>query len=196
MQPISPKAFALITSFEGLDQPANFPGGPSGVTIGIGYDLGFVTAAQLASDWGAFLAPGEIARLQKVVGLTGDKAKAQCAQFADIHIKREDALAVFRNKTIPKEQRLTEQTFPGVDQLPLDAQGALVSLIYNRGAKMDGDSRREMRAIRDAVPRKDLKEIAAQLRSMKRLWIGKHLDGLIKRREAEAQLVESAITHP
>jgi GH24 family phage-related lysozyme (muramidase) len=50
-----------------------------------------------------------------------------------------------------------------------------------------------MRAIREAVPRQDLREIAAQLRSMKRLWVGMGLQGLIDRREAEAVLVESCI---
>ena len=56
------------------------------------------------------------------------------------------------------------------------------------------DRRREMRAIRDAVAAKDLKEIADQLRSMTRLWEGKNLAGLLKRRDAEADLVESCIT--
>ena len=55
------------------------------------------------------------------------------------------------------------------------------------------DRRREMRAIRNAVARGDLQEIADQLRAMKRLWIGKNLAGLIARREAEAKLVESCI---
>jgi GH24 family phage-related lysozyme (muramidase) len=55
------------------------------------------------------------------------------------------------------------------------------------------DRRREMRAIRDAVARGDLAEIAAELRSMKRLWQGRGLGGLVARREEEAQLVESAI---
>jgi len=50
-----------------------------------------------------------------------------------------------------------------------------------------------MRAIRDAVAVDDLQDIANQLRSMKRLWEGKGLDGLIKRREDEAELVESSI---
>jgi GH24 family phage-related lysozyme (muramidase) len=50
-----------------------------------------------------------------------------------------------------------------------------------------------MRAIREAVARGDLAEIAAQLRSMKRLWEGQGLGGLIARREEEAQLVESAV---
>ncbi len=34
----------LIFHFEGLDQPAEWPGGASGITIGIGDDLQFRTA--------------------------------------------------------------------------------------------------------------------------------------------------------
>jgi len=58
---------------------------------------------------------------------------------------------------------------------------------------MVGERRLEMRAIRDVVPQKNLPEIAALLRSMKRLWVGKGLDGLLKRREAEAKLVEGCV---
>ncbi|HEY6129471.1 MAG TPA: hypothetical protein VIW23_14955, partial [Candidatus Acidoferrum sp.] len=63
----------------------------------------------------------------------------------------------------------------------------------NRGPGMEGDRRKEMRAVRDAVANQDLQEIADQIRAMKRLWEGKGLDGLLKRRDAEADLVESAI---
>jgi GH24 family phage-related lysozyme (muramidase) len=201
MEPLSQKAFDLITNAEGLDQPGEFPGGDSGVTIGIGYDLGFVTAAELQTDWGTHLSADVITRLKTAIGLTGPAAKNKARDFRDIHINRADALAVFRASTIPTTLRTTARAFPGVELLPADAQGALVSLIYNRGAKMDGDRRREMRAIRDAVANNSLnlpaklREIAAQLRSMKRLWIGKGLDGLIKRREDEARLVESTIPH-
>jgi GH24 family phage-related lysozyme (muramidase) len=58
---------------------------------------------------------------------------------------------------------------------------------------MEGPRRAEMRAVRDAVAVQDLAEIAAQLRAMKRLWEGQGLDGLLRRREAEAQLVESCL---
>ena len=79
----------------------------------------------------------------------------------------------------------------------VDVQGALVSLVYNRGTRMADspgtDDRREMRAIRDLVAEGLVVGIPEQLRSMQRLWIGKGLDGLIRRREAEAQLVDSAI---
>ena len=42
----------------------------------------------------------------------------------------------------------------------------------------------------------DLQEIADQLRSMKRLWEGKGMGGLLKRRDAEADLVESCLSSP
>jgi GH24 family phage-related lysozyme (muramidase) len=50
-----------------------------------------------------------------------------------------------------------------------------------------------MKYIKDLVPKKDYKGIAAEIRNMKRLWQGKGLDGLIERRESEARLVESCI---
>jgi GH24 family phage-related lysozyme (muramidase) len=197
MNKLSEKAKKLILDFEGMDSPPGWPGGSSGVTIGIGYDLGYVTVDQFESDWGGYLSISQIESLRIVVGLKGIKAKNKVANFSDIKIKRADAEKVFLERTIPLTQLKTEHAFPVIDDLPADAQGALVSLVYNRGASMvdnsSQDRRREMRAIRDAVAVKDLKEIATQLRLMKRLWVGKNLGGLLKRRDAEADLVESCI---
>jgi GH24 family phage-related lysozyme (muramidase) len=199
MAPISDKARDLILGFEDLDQPGKWPGGQSGVTIGIGYDLGFATPEQFRADWSDCLSAGDCDTLAGVIGLTGQNAKARAAALKAIIIKRADANRVFMERSVPKAQQETAAAFPGVEKLPPDAQGALVSLVYNRGGGMgvqgkpSWDSRREMRAIRDAVARGDLKEIAAQLRSMKRLWEGKGLDGLVKRRDAEADLVESCV---
>jgi len=123
----------------------------------------------------------------------GDAARALAPQFRPYRITPADAEKVFVNSSAPKYMKLTEQAFPGVDKLPPDAQGALFSLVYNRGISMNGDSRLEMRNIRDAVAKGDLAEIAKQLRAMKRLWQGKNMDGLLKRRDAEAALVESCI---
>ena len=198
MDPLSQKARDLIVKFEDLDQPSAWPGGQSGITIGIGYDLGFVTPEEFKSDWGDVLSEPDLAALRDVVGLNGDAAKARAASLKNITIKRPDAERVFMERSVPVAQHQTEVAFPGVDKLPADAQGALVSLIYNRGPRLvdseknPGD-RREMRAIRDAVARGDLRQIADQLRSMKRLWVGKGLGGLLKRRDAEADLVASCI---
>lgn len=195
---ISAAARKLILDAEGLSAAPNWPGGQSGVTIGLGCDLGYVTVDQFESDWGEALAAPAIARLKEVVGLRALRAKNRLAGLTDIRITRALAEQIFTAHTLPLFEFRTTQAFLGVDKLPEDAKGALVSLVYNRGTSMTDNSpddrRREMRAIRVAVTRGDLKEIAAQLRAMKRLWVGKKLDGLITRREREAKLVESCLT--
>jgi GH24 family phage-related lysozyme (muramidase) len=197
MPDFSPKALKLILDFEGLNQPGKWPGGASGVTIGIGYDLGYVTVDQFESDWGERLQPEVRGRLKDAVGLRALRAKNRAPDLDDIRIRRIPSEEVFKERTIPLYTVRARQAFPGFDDMPIDVQGALVSLVYNRGASMVDDSpedrRREMRAVRDAVEEEDLQEIADQIRAMKRLWVGKGLDGLLRRRDAEAALVESAI---
>lgn len=197
MSEFSRKALNLILGHEGLNQPGKWPGGQSGITIGIGYDLGYVTVDQFESDWDDYLVEATRERLKAAVGLRAIRARNRAPELSDIRIRRADAEAVFNDRTLPLYTLRASQAFPGLEELPLDAQGALVSLVYNRGTSMVDDSpedrRREMRAIRDAVKEGDLEEIAEQLRAMKRLWIGKGLDGLLARRDAEAGLVESTI---
>ncbi len=198
MMEFSTAALHLILEAEGVDQPSHWPGGDSGITIGRGYDLGYEPT--FARDWAGHLAPTEIAALTTALGRKGQDARAVAARFRDIHVSREAADAVFLDHSLPKYVQQTARAFPGFAHLPLDAQGALVSLVFNRGAGMDGERRREMRAIRDIIAadplgdnlRATLPEIAAQFRAMKRLWIGQGVDGLLKRRDAEAALVESA----
>jgi hypothetical protein len=191
--PFSRKALDLIVQSVGLDQPGQWPGASSGITIGIGYDLGYVTKESLESDWKKHLSPEHLRRLAEAVGLTGESAHALAPTFRDIKIDRSAAVEVFERVTLPQLQARTSQAFPGYEALPIDAQGALVSLVQDRGTNMDGDRRQEMRAIRDLVPSGDLRGIAQQLRAMKRLWEGKGLDGLVETCEARAALVESAI---
>ena len=194
---ISDTARALILEMEGFSTKPDWPGGQSGVTIGFGYDLGYVTVDQFESDWGELVRPDASQRLKAVIGLRALRARNRIGDLSDIRISRKAAEQVFGTRTLPLCELRTAQAYPGVNALPDDARGALVSLVYNRGTSMvdnsPDDRRREMRAIREAVAKGDLAEIAAQLRSMKRLWEGQRLGGLIARREEEAQLVESAV---
>jgi GH24 family phage-related lysozyme (muramidase) len=66
-------------------------------------------------------------------------------------------------------------------------------LVFNRGTKLTGDSRIEMRNIKTLIPLKKYKEIASEIKKMKRLWRGKNLDGLLERRDAEAKMVEDCV---
>ena len=190
---ISPRAFKLIVDHEGLNQPGKWPGESSGITIGYGYDLGFRTLMEFHRDWGAKLPQPVVGRLAHTIGKRGDAARVISMGLRDIVIPKDASAEVLKANSIPWAIAETRRIFPGVERLPEDAAGALVSLVFNRGGSMSGDRRREMRAIQQAVIKGDLREIAVQLRFMKRLWVGKGMNGLFRRREDEARLVESCI---
>jgi hypothetical protein len=181
-----------------LKNPA-WPEGQSGVTIGVGYDLGYVNKSEFSEDWKDL--PKEIFdRLYKVVGIKGYNAKNLIRGLKDITIPWDLALKVFNNKTVTKFYNLTKQTFPNFDNLPEDAKGGLVSLVFNRGAALEGDRRREMKLIRDGMKlvsnydQKALTFIANQIRNMKRIWIGGSIEkGMSRRRDAEAKLIEDSL---
>lgn len=208
-QRISQKAFDLIVRFETggreyyekfLKRPS-WPGGASGVTIGFGYDLGYEKT--LDRDWGPFLNPDQLNRLARCFGKTGSVARQAISGVRDIEIPWDEAAAVFNENTLPQEIRKTLTTFPNAsERLPADAFGALVSLVFNRGTDLSGDRRREMKAIKiiladNSIPNDALgRKIAAQFRSMKRLWpdVKSSDNDLNDRREAEAQLIEQSVS--
>jgi hypothetical protein len=205
---LSKKSLDLILEFEVgggenyynkfLKNPA-WPEGQSGVTIGVGYDLGYVNKAEFSEDW-KDLPKETFDRLYKVVGIKGYNAKNLIRGLKDITIPWDLALKVFNNKTVTKFYNLTRQTFPNFDNLPEDAKGGLVSLVFNRGNALEGDRRREMKLIRDgmklvsAYDQKALTFIANQIRNMKRIWIGGSIEkGMSRRRDAEAKLIEDSL---
>ena len=176
-----------------------WPGEQSGVTIGVGYDTGYVNKTEFSNDWKDL--PKEIFdRLYRVVGVKGYQAKELVRRLKDITIPWDISVKVFMNKTVKKFYDLSRSTFPNFDKLPEDAKGGLVSLVFNRGAALEGDRRREMKAIRDIMARthnfdeKTLSLIADQVRKMKRIWIGGSIEkGMSRRRDAEAKIIEQAL---
>ena len=117
------------------------------------------------------------------------------ATTRDIVTRYDYASEVFAQVSLPVYQASARRAFgAGFDSLPPDAAGALVSMVYNRGASMAGDRNREKRAIRDTcIPAGDLACIGAQLRGMCRLWVGTVNErGLCDRRADEARLAEQA----
>jgi len=197
----SPKALALILEYEVgggksyyekyLSKPT-WPGGASGMTLAIGVDCGYYTSAELEKLF-HFLPKEQLEVVKGASGKTGQAGKAYTQQHknSSINITWDQAIEIFDTLTWPKFAKLAEKSFPGLDQLCDNAYGAIVSLVFNRGSSLVGDSRLEMRNIRDLVPKKDYKGIANELRKMKRIWKGKGLDGLLARRDAEANLVET-----
>lgn len=169
-----------------------WPKGASGPTIAIGVDCGYYSPTELLKIF-SFLPKDQIKLIQEASGKTGERGKEYTITLrkAGIRVEWNEALDIFNKLTWPKFTKLAEKAFPGLDELHPDAYGAIVSLVFNRGTSMRGDSRSEMRTIRALVTEKNYTKIAQQLRKMKRIWEGQELDGLLKRREAEAVLVES-----
>ena len=198
---IPQKAIDLILSSEAIEQFYKWPGGGSGITGGYGCDIGADPAS--LEFWRGILSNDQMALLATAKGITGRAAAQIQTRFAGIRIGKEAAMKVFMAISLPREITITTKAYPGIEKMPPEVLGAMTSIVYNRGAAMSGDRRREMAAIRDTITafaagkikqNAALVQIAKQIRSMKRLWVGQGLDGLLKRRDAEARLVESAIT--
>ena len=204
-----PVELNLLVSKIGLDQIVKFeisseanyrknlqnpiwPGGESGVTIGIGYDLGHTAASRIEEDWRGRIADADLDRLLVTAGLQGDAAETALPKVRDIVVPLEPAEEVFFRRTLTFFAAHTKRTFPGVENLPADAQAMLLSLVFNRGGSTTGARRREMKAIQGLAPLGDLDAIAAEIRSMKRLWDPVLLRGLHLRRDREAELVAGA----
>jgi hypothetical protein len=172
-----------------------WPGGASGVTIGIGYDLGYRTRTAIASDWSPHLSEQTVQHLRAAAGIRGQDAKgvAKSLKQAGVRVPLDAAKHLFWAVTLPEFSSLTRKTFPGTEELPPDAQAALLSLVYNRGGSLSGARRLEMANILEHVKNQDLESIAKEIESMKRLWLGQGLDGLLKRRDREAALVRSCL---
>jgi GH24 family phage-related lysozyme (muramidase) len=171
-----------------------WPGASSGPTIAIGIDCAYYTETELRDIFN-FLSENEINLICGSIGKTGlaGKEYTLILKKQNIKVSWDQALEIFNNITWYKFSKLAESTFPGLDRLCDNAYGAIVSLVFNRGSSLIGHKRIEMRTIRDLIPQKKYKEIANQIRKMKRLWVGKNLNGLLDRRDDEAKLIETCV---
>lgn len=175
-------------------QHPEWPGGASGVTIGIGYDMGYSTRDQIAADWSAHVDAGMLAVMQRCAGVTAGNAHALLGQVrASIVIPWDAAMDVFLNRDMPKWTATCASHLPNFGELAPDCKGALVSLAYNRGPSFDapGERNSEMRAIKAHMIAKDYAAIPGEFRMMKRLW--PNVGGLQRRREHEAVLFEHGL---
>lgn len=200
---LSPEGRKLLLDYEvGGGEPyyrkflrfPTWPGESSGVTIGIGFDLGFNSPDQFREAWSAILADDNFAILARALGVKGQPARQLLAdddQMRDVEIPWEKALDVFERITTPRFYLATLRIYPQLINLPPAARDALVSLVFNRGAALAGDRRAEMVGIQNALRDGRFYDVPDLLRSMKRLW--PNTLGLQRRREAEAALFEKAI---
>jgi GH24 family phage-related lysozyme (muramidase) len=200
---VAPEAIQLIivcevtspTVYDTKYREPVWPGGDSGATIGIGYDVGYCSGGTLTTDWKPYLDAASLKRLQAACGKTGAKARDLIANLGDISVDWSKAHAQFANALIPRYTGETLHYLPNASLLSEKSLGALVSLVYNRGASFGhpGDRYTEMRAIKAAIESKKFSLIPQQFRAMQRLWPQQNLAGLRIRRRLEAQLFEDGL---
>jgi hypothetical protein len=164
----------------------------SGVTIGIGYDCGHVSANKIKMDWQSVLPLHMVTALTSVAGLKKRTAFNNLSLVSGVDVPIEAALQVFFNTTIHDFSKEALRIYPDLFKLHPVEQAAIVGLVYNRGASLIGDRRKEMRDLIVAIKNDDEKVMADLIRAMTRLW--PNTLGLRKRREAEAALIELADT--
>lgn len=200
---VSERAIALIVMFEVSSRDVYerryrrpvWPHGSSGVTIGIGYDVGHVGPAALALDWQDQLPQAQIDLLAPACGVKGSAAQALLAGIHGVDIPYENAMAVFRGVTLRQTAAVTATALPNAARLHPDSFGALVSLVYNRGAsfRLAGERYADMRQIREDMAASRFAAVPCRIRAMKRLWDRPELRGLVRRRELEAVLFEEGL---
>jgi len=174
-----------------------WPGGGSGVTIGIGYDIGAGVSSKkkLWADWQGRISDAMINALEPAIGVTGSRAKALAQRMkSKVTIPWDTAIEVFDAVTVPRWAAIVRKALPNTDKLTLDQFGALVSLAYNRGPSFAkaGTRYTEMRAIKSHMAAQRFDLIPAEFRSMKRIW--PTMRGLRIRRDAEAALFARGLT--
>jgi len=184
---VSSKAF-----YEKFLRRPVWPGGDSGVTIGIGYDIGVTSRKQIERDWRGWLADADVERLLTAQGITGLPARKLAQALSDVDVPLDMAQSVFYRSTAPLFASRTLDTYPRVDELPADAQAMVLSLIYNRGTSLSGPRRRHMAALKPLIAGgiANLDAIAEQFDLMTELW--PDLPGLRTRRRKEATVIRES----
>jgi hypothetical protein len=164
----------------------------SGVTIGIGYDCGQVSAQKILDDWSPYIPSAQVQRLAATAGLKKRAALAESDKMQDIVIPIDIALKQWYEKKLPYTAKQTASIYPNLANLHPYEQTCLISLVFNRGASLEGDRRKEMKDLVAATNLDDDKAMAKLFRDMKRLWPDTR--GLQIRRDLEADIIEMADT--
>lgn len=192
---VSKRLFEFILEIERYSQfPYALPDSSSGITIGYGYDLGQQTSETVDRELLGIYTPEEINLLKTALGKKGADARNHLPHVSNIAISRDNAMRL----AITMKKRYAQDVvdiYPQAINLHPDCQGALLSLVINRGNSLSRptlESRKEMAEIRDDLESGNIHLIPGRLRSMKRLWSDSTNRGVATRREREAVFFENS----
>ena len=192
------KAAAFLIKAEAVPAHPYWPKGKSGVTLGVGWDAGYHSEAELRETW-APLGAETISQLANATGKRGREAQTLIPALRSIEIPRSLSIRIFTDSLKDHYYPFVVHVFPGLERLPADIQVVFISVVFNRGAGMGSDpdwgiatqvdQRWEIRRMREDVKRADVFAIYAHLGTMKRLWQGADHRGLLIRRRDEQALI-------
>lgn len=206
---ITPKVLHLFHRWEGMNQPGKVPPlESSGVTIGWGSDLGqyrdrpgLSARDAFSADWKDVLPRNHHDRLRSVVGLKGAQARGAALGLRDIVIQGVAADKVF-SRMFDRYAILTLKAFPELEKYNADVQGAVVSIVYNRGPGLDDDpttikGREGMSELAALIAAgAECEEIGNCVHAMSQNWQDAVADGLHARYAATAQLIKDSDDPP
>ncbi|MEX5380937.1 hypothetical protein [Acinetobacter towneri] len=197
---ISMETWKKILEFERYEAKPYHPGDrSSGVTLGIGYDLGQQSKSQIYKDLSPFYSSEQIKRLLEAQGKSGSAAAALVPKLIDIRISKEKALHLATAlKTRYAQQVLT--IYPKTLELHPHCQGVLLSLVFNRGISLNDRkgqlTRKHMRQIKEAFENNKVNTIPNIFRDMSKLWTKtgpSGNSGVGRRRREEAVIFERGL---
>lgn len=192
--PVAPamgdRGLALIVEYEGYAARPEAPDARlSGISGGLGYDWHTVSPNLSVIDWKALAVPAP-KRLADTHPYYGPTAKSHLRDVHDIVLPRPVGFDVFNRVDVPRFYAICKKTYPGFEDLRLNARDAVLSLVYNRGSSLVGNNRLEMRQLVSLIKAKDYPGMADAVRRMKRVWRGTEIqNGMFARREGEARLI-------
>jgi hypothetical protein len=132
------RARDFLLKEEALPTHPYWPGGSSGITLGVGWDVGYHTRAEVAATWRE-LDSEILVRLVEAAGPKGIDAQRLLPQLRSLSIPRSVAIDVLVRSLRDEYYPLVAQLFPGLERLPAEVQVVFLSVVFNRGPSMGHD---------------------------------------------------------
>ena len=135
MAQISQTAIELIVAaevtsraiYEKKYRHPEWPGGASGITIAIGYDVGYASPAKFRKDWYGRISQGMIEALLPCCGVRGEAARRMLASVRDkVDVPWQPAMDIFMLTDLPEWIAKVCRAVLGAEKLNPDCLGALV----------------------------------------------------------------------
>ncbi|MBV9183041.1 MAG: hypothetical protein JO356_17185 [Acidobacteria bacterium] len=196
------QSYSFLIEAEKVPAHPYWPAGDSGITMGVGWDLGQHNRTELVTTWSQ-LGSEDLALLEGTIHKKGKEAQILLPKVQNIDVPVKLSLALFRESLASIYYPMMIKLFPGAEKLQAEVQVALVSLVFNRGNTLghdpdwrtakELDRRWEIRRLQDDVKRGDLFAIYIRLGTMKRLWEHSNARGLLYRRRDEQHLIRPLV---